>query len=44
MNADPLEVMLLNMGYRISGVSEAGGGPLDDQSDVGASSVRCSQS
>ncbi|KAJ8373236.1 hypothetical protein AAFF_G00267280 [Aldrovandia affinis] len=35
MNADPLEVMLLNMGYRITGLSGAGseGSDDDDSSD-----------
>lgn len=34
MNADPLEVMLMNMGYRITGVfdvDEEEGGPRNDQ-------------
>ncbi|XP_075709560.1 WD and tetratricopeptide repeats protein 1 isoform X2 [Rhinoderma darwinii] len=47
MNADPLEVMLLNMGYRITGLS--GGGPAsgdggsddDDDEDSTEGQVQC---
>ncbi|KAM6334822.1 WD and tetratricopeptide repeats protein 1 isoform 5-T8 [Alca torda] len=31
MNADPLEVMLLNMGYRITGLTSGGAGGSDDE-------------
>ncbi|KAL0171151.1 hypothetical protein M9458_031462, partial [Cirrhinus mrigala] len=31
MNADPLEVMLLNMGYRITGLSSRGTEGSDDE-------------
>lgn len=46
MNADPLEVMLINMGYRISGVldsPEVNGGDTDESEHPG-SNVRCTQS
>lgn len=44
MNADPLEVMLLNMGYRITGLS--GGGPASgsggsDDEDSTEGQVQC---
>ncbi|PIO31706.1 hypothetical protein AB205_0093480 [Aquarana catesbeiana] len=44
MNADPLEVMLLNMGYRITGLS--GGGPASgdggsDDEDSAEGQVQC---
>ena len=46
MNADPLEVMLLNMGYRLSGVLDQ---PSSDDGSGGAgggspASIRCTQS
>ena len=40
MNADPLEVMLLNMGYRITGLSSAGAGASDDE-DSSEGQVQC---
>ncbi|XP_069828739.1 WD and tetratricopeptide repeats protein 1 isoform X2 [Dendropsophus ebraccatus] len=46
MNADPLEVMLLNMGYRITGLSGGGGGPASggggsDDEDSTEGQVQC---
>ncbi|XP_036204678.1 WD and tetratricopeptide repeats protein 1 isoform X2 [Myotis myotis] len=40
MNADPLEVMLLNMGYRITGLSSGGAGASDDE-DSSEGQVQC---
>ncbi|XP_059945211.1 WD and tetratricopeptide repeats protein 1 isoform X1 [Mesoplodon densirostris] len=40
MNADPLEVMLLNMGYRITGLSSTGAGASDDE-DSSEGQVQC---
>ncbi|XP_069080181.1 WD and tetratricopeptide repeats protein 1 isoform X1 [Pleurodeles waltl] len=40
MNADPLEVMLLNMGYRITGLSSGGPGASDDE-DSSEGQVQC---
>uniref|UniRef100_A0A6I8MZK5 WD and tetratricopeptide repeats protein 1 n=1 Tax=Ornithorhynchus anatinus TaxID=9258 RepID=A0A6I8MZK5_ORNAN len=40
MNADPLEVMLLNMGYRITGLSSSGPGGSDDE-DSSEGQVQC---
>uniref|UniRef100_A0A671KIN5 WD and tetratricopeptide repeats 1 n=1 Tax=Sinocyclocheilus anshuiensis TaxID=1608454 RepID=A0A671KIN5_9TELE len=43
MNADPLEVMLLNMGYRISGLSSRGTEGSDDE-ESSESQVQCRSS
>lgn len=40
MNADPLEVMLLNMGYRITGLTSSGPGGSDDE-DSSEGQVQC---
>ena len=40
MNADPLEVMLLNMGYRITGLTSGGAGGSDDE-DSSEGQVQC---
>lgn len=40
MNADPLEVMLLNMGYRITGLTSGGAGGSDDE-DSSEGQVHC---
>lgn len=40
MNADPLEVMLLNMGYRITGLTSGGTGGSDDE-DSSEGQVHC---
>jgi WD and tetratricopeptide repeat-containing protein 1 len=40
MNADPLEVMLLNMGYRITGLSGRGPEGSDDE-DSSDGQVQC---
>uniref|UniRef100_A0A3B3SY39 WD and tetratricopeptide repeats 1 n=1 Tax=Paramormyrops kingsleyae TaxID=1676925 RepID=A0A3B3SY39_9TELE len=40
MNADPLEVMLLNMGYRITGLSSGGPDGSDDE-DSSEGQVQC---
>lgn len=40
MNADPLEVMLLNMGYRITGLRGVGPDGSDDE-DSSESQVQC---
>lgn len=40
MNADPLEVMLLNMGYRITGLTSAGAAGSDDE-DSSEGQVQC---
>lgn len=41
MNADPLEVMLLNMGYQIAGLSSAGGAGASDDEDSSEGQVQC---
>uniref|UniRef100_A0A8C9RF46 WD and tetratricopeptide repeats 1 n=1 Tax=Scleropages formosus TaxID=113540 RepID=A0A8C9RF46_SCLFO len=41
MNADPLEVMLLNMGYRITGLSSSGGPEGSDDEDTSEGQVQC---
>ncbi|KAG8451258.1 hypothetical protein GDO86_003475 [Hymenochirus boettgeri] len=44
MNADPLEVMLMNMGYRITGLSGGGsgnGGAGSDDEDTAEGQVQC---
>lgn len=43
MNADPLEVMLLNMGYRISGLSSRGAEGSDEE-DSSEGQVQCRSS
>ncbi|KAG8143170.1 hypothetical protein E2320_000436 [Naja naja] len=40
MNADPLEVMLMNMGYRITGMTGGGSGGSDDE-DSSENQVHC---
>lgn len=40
MNADPLEVMLLNMGYRITGLSSRGPEGSDEE-DSSEGQVQC---
>lgn len=40
MNADPLEVMLLNMGYRITGLRGVGPDGSDDE-DSSEGPVQC---
>lgn len=44
MNADPLEVMLMNMGYRISGLMDVGGGSGEMPEGSAAAPVQCHQS
>lgn len=39
MNADPLEVMLLNMGYRITGLTNSGMASDDEENTEGQ--VQC---
>lgn len=43
MNADPLEVMLLNMGYRITGLSSRGT-DASDEDDSSEGQVQCRSS
>lgn len=43
MNADPLEVMLLNMGYRITGLSSRGT-DASDEDDSTDGQVQCRSS
>lgn len=40
MNANPLEAMLLDMGYRITGLSSGGTGASDDE-DSAEGQVQC---
>lgn len=41
MNADPLEVMLLNMGYRITGLRGVGPDTASDDEDNSEGQVQC---
>lgn len=41
MNADPLEVMLLNMGYRITGLRGVGPEVASDDEDAPEGQVQC---